>query len=176
MSKGDNLRCLPPREDGRKAPARRAIGIKRRPAGSLKAVTAEAIADVGGVRPAMALLGLSETRVYALADMGEPDEVTPARMEALSAAGSAAFANHFALLAGGIYVPLPRGADPAGLHLLTAEATADFGVFAATIVMALADGRVTRAEAREAIPRLDEALTALTRLRSELVDIEGREV
>jgi hypothetical protein len=151
------------------------VGLKRRPAGSIKEATARAIAEVGGARAAMALLGLSETRVYALADAGEPDRVTIERMEAMSAAGAAAFAEHFSLLAGGIYVPLPRGADPAGLHLLTAEATADFGAFAGAIVMALADARVTRGEATEALPRLDEALAAMTRLRAELVDIANGE-
>lgn len=147
----------------------RPIGRKPRQPGSLKEATSLAIGQVGGARRAMRLLGLSETRTYALADPDEPDLISRERLELLSQEGATAFAERLALLAGGVFLPLPKLACGPGLQLMTAEAMADFGAMAGKLVAALADGRLDRREARDVSPLLAEALRGIAALNAEVI-------
>lgn len=150
------------------AGSRSSVGLKRREPGSIAEATARAIHEVGGVRSAMAVLGLSQTRVYALTDPDERRRINAEGIEALCVAGATALAEHFALLAGGLFLPSGRDEGDSGLHRLTGAAAAEFGDFVRVQLAALADGRLTPAEAAEALRELEEALAPLTRLWGEL--------
>lgn len=153
--------------------SRQSVGLKRREPGSIAEATARAIHEVGGVRAAMAVLGLSQTRVYALTDPDERRRINAEGIEALCVAGAAALAEHFALLAGGLFLPAGRGEGSGGLHRLTGAAAAEFGDFVQIQFAALADGQMTPAEAASALRELEEALAPLTRLWSELRLLAG---
>lgn len=139
--------------------------MKRREPGTVKATVLDGFAQAGGIDRVMTITGLGKTRAYAMTDEGEADAHLQYRQAAaLSAAGVPTFAEHLSLLAGGVFLPLP--ADHGALGALTADAAQDFGTLMAHQVVALADGRVTADEAREALPKLAEVMQALAALHS----------
>lgn len=80
-------------------------------------------------------------------------------------------AEHLALCAGGVFVPLPREGD--AVAALTADAMREMGeavarIFASTSPLSEGGAAITANEARAALPEVHEALAALSNLYSRL--------
>lgn len=117
----------------------------------------------------MVRLGVGESQVYAYADPESPEQISFARVAALTDEQTPAAAEYLTGLAGGVFLPIPRSDTPIGA--LTAEAIRKQSQAAADLVDALADGRITRAEAIAALPELEAALRAWAQLRSSVAEI-----
>jgi hypothetical protein len=127
--------------------------------------------QVGGVKLAALRLSLGLSQTYAFADAQAHEEITFARVAALTSPAAPAAAEYLASLAGGYFQPLAAGEG--GAHQLTAEASREHGEAIASVVGALADGEISPAEAREALTQVDEALAAMCALRRLLLDAAG---
>ena len=133
-----------------------------------KAVVRRLFVQAGGITRVAVRLGLKEPTVYALADPGVDDEITFARVAALTEPGNPAAAEYLAGLAGGFFQPV-EGCPLGDAQSLTAAAAREHGEFIAVMVAALVDGKVTADEARVALPEIDDALRELCRLRAVLL-------
>ena len=146
---------------------------KRREGGTVKGTLARLVEQVGGVERAMARLQLGRSRVYAITDPDDAQQASFAQVAALTDAEGTAAAEFLAALAGGAFLPLPKGGG--ALPELTAETARAFGNLMAELVRDLADGKVTPAEARRARARLGEVLRAAAAIRAELDAIAATE-
>jgi hypothetical protein len=138
----------------------------RRPAtyGTDMAVIEAIFEQIGGVKRAMPVLGLEKSAVYLLkASAGQASYL---QVRQLTAAGSTAAAEDLAHLAGGIFVPLPKGEGR--LAGLTVEMVRESGEATATLMEALLDRKVTASEAPGAMQALDELSTVIAAIRAEL--------
>jgi hypothetical protein len=133
------------------------------------AAVRQLIDQAGGPKRVCIRLNLSLSQVYAYADPGEKDEISFARVAALTDREAPAAAEYLAHLAGGAFLPMPAGGST--LALLTAEAMREHAEACAELVRAMADGLVTAAEAGESLEEIDQALRALTHLRTAVADI-----
>jgi hypothetical protein len=153
--------------------------VKKRPYGEPKAVVANLFEEVGGVPKVMELLDLSRTRVYALADPDSTNEISYARVAALTEAGGVAAAQHLAALAGGIFLPVDK-ADEADWLALAGEASRRNARNIAALMESLSEtarspGEVDQQEAREILEILDEQLGVLAMQRAKLAGIAAGE-
>lgn len=139
--------------------------VKPRPAGTPKACLADLFAQAGGIQRVMVRLGLGQSQVYAYADPQSPEEITFARVAALTDHASPAAAEYLAALAGGGFLPV-QPPDAATIAALTEASLREHGQAMATIVGALADGAMTAPEAKAALPEIDDAVRALLALRA----------
>lgn len=128
-----------------------------------KAAVRRLVDQAGGAKQAAVRIGVAPATVYAYCDPGVPDEISFARVAALSTPQATAAAEYLAQLAGGVFLPVPSAATPIGA--LTAEAMQQHAEACAEIVRALGDGVISDAERAEAIRELDEAIHALVQLR-----------
>lgn len=128
-----------------------------------KAAIRRLIDQAGGPKRVAITLGCGESTVYAYADPHVSDEITFARVAALTGPGATAAAVYLALLGGGVFLPIPSAATPIGE--LTAQAMKQHAEACAEIVKAMADGVMTDDERPTAIRELDEAIAALVQLR-----------
>lgn len=133
-----------------------------------KAVVRRLFDQAGGIKRVAVRLGLKEPTVYALADPGVDDEITFARVAAITEPGMPAAAEYLAVLAGGFFQPI-EGFQTGDAQGLTASSAREHGEFIAVMVAALADGKVTAEEARQALPEIDDSLRELCRLRAVLL-------
>lgn len=125
--------------------------------------------QLGGVKRAAIRLGRGKTQTYDYASMERTDELTYAQACALTGTESPALAEHLALLAGGVFVPVSCKADDA--LQLTADAVRQHGEAMGAIVAGIQDGSLDAAEARTALVELDEAIGGLCSLRALLMTI-----
>ncbi|MFO1081897.1 MAG: phage regulatory CII family protein [Reyranellaceae bacterium] len=142
--------------------------VKPRAAGTPKACLGDLFAQAGGVQRVMVRLGLGQSQVYAYADPQSPEEISFARVAALTDAQCTAAAEYLSALAGGGFLPGPA-ADGADWGALTAEAMREHGEAMACLVAQLADGTFTAAEARASLPEVDDAVQALLALRARVL-------
>jgi hypothetical protein len=133
-----------------------------------KAAVRRLFDQVGGAKTVALRLSLGLSQTYAFADAGAHEEITFARVAALTSPTAPAAAEYLAGLAGGYFQPLAAGEG--GAQQLTAAACREHGEAIASVVAALADGQITAAEAREALTQVDEALAAMCALRRLLLD------
>lgn len=122
-----------------------------------------------GTKRVAVKLGLSVAQTYALADPGVSDEISFARIAALTEPGKTAAAEYLALLAGGAFLPVACKADDA--LQLTADAVRQHGEAMGAIVAGIQDGTLDAAEARASLVELDEAIGGLCSLRALLMSI-----
>lgn len=133
-----------------------------------KAAVARLFNEAGGVQNVAVLLALKPAQIYAFADPGQPEEISFARVAALTAPQATAAAEYLAGRAGGVFLPID--APDGDVGALTAESITQHGEAIASIVAALADGRLTGPERSKALQELDEALRALVQLRCAVVN------
>jgi hypothetical protein len=119
--------------------------------------------QAGGVPRAAIRIGVAPPTLYAYCDPGVSDEITFARVAALTCSATSAAAEYLAHLAGGVFLPIP--AIDGTLGALTAEAMKEHAEACASIVNAMADGRIDDGERQRSIRELDEAIAALVHLR-----------
>jgi len=124
--------------------------------------------QLGGVKRAAIRLGLKKSRTYDLADVDDDAAATWAQICALTGPEATAAAEYLALLAGGVFLPVP----PPGSAIaeLTAETLREYGEASADLVEKLAGG-LTADEAAAALAPLDGALRAVVRLRQAVSDV-----
>ena len=132
-----------------------------------KAAVRRLFDQAGGVKRAAVKLQLSQSQTYTFADPGEPDEISFARVAALSGPDTTAGAEYLALLAGGVFLPI--AAPNASLGDLTADSICQHGEACAELVRALTDQTIDPKEKGSALRELDEAIAALVRLRARVV-------
>jgi len=146
--------------------------VKRRVPGTVKACIVDLFAQAGGPKRVMVKLQLGEAQTYAFADPESPEQISFARVAALTGRDAPAAAEYLADLAGGVFMPLPHDGSEVGA--LTVEAVRESGEAAADLVQALLDGRLTPEEAQRALPNLGEALQAFARLHATVAAIARR--
>lgn len=143
--------------------------VKRRQPGTPKAAIADLIAQAGGVPRVQVRLGLGASQVYAYTDPQAADEMSFARVAALTDGSAPAAAEYLAALAGGAFAPgAPAGG--ADVQALTAESVRVHGEAIAVLLERLSDGQLSGAEARSALPDVDEAVQTLMALRAQLIE------
>lgn len=131
-----------------------------------KAAVRRLFDQLGGVKRVMVRLGYrSDSQVYAMADANDPAEITLAQAAQLSGPEAPAIAEYFALLAGGVFLPVPAANTAIGQ--LTADAMREAGVAGAVLVEGLIDG-MTPAEARIALPEVADVIRKFCQLQSQL--------
>lgn len=142
--------------------------IKPRQPGTVKAAIAALITEAGGVPLVQVKLGMGTSQVYAYTDPQAADEITFAKVAALTAASCSAAAEYLCALAGGAFLP---GAPPEGdIRALTAESVREHGEAIATLLEHMSDGKLSADEARSALPDLDQAVQSLMALRALLLE------
>ncbi len=134
-----------------------------------KAAVRRLFNENGGIKRTAVKLGLSETQTYAVSDPGTPDELSFARVAALTSHEAPAAAEYLAGLAGGVFLPVPCAEGDA--QALTADSVRQHGEAIAMIVDALATDGIDFDEAIKALPEIDDALRALCGLRSLVVGV-----
>jgi hypothetical protein len=142
---------------------------KPREPGTPKAAIQRLYQQKGSIENVQVLLGLKHTTVYAYADPGEPDEIKFAQVAALTDPTGTAAAEYLAQRAGGVFLPVASSDKTIGA--LTAEMVRSHGRAAADLVVALADNKLTRAEAARALPDLEAALAALALVLSSVAEV-----
>ena len=104
----------------------------------------------------------SPSTVYAYADPGVDKDITYPQVAALTGPDAPACAEHLALLAGGVFVPVAPRQEP--LASLTADTMKESTEACAALVRATVDGALTAAGARAALPELEEMIRAAVQL------------
>lgn len=143
--------------------------MKPRAVGTPKAAVSDLVNQAGGIERVMVKLSIGQAEAYAWTDPQSPKEITFARVAALTGEACTAGAEYLARLAGGLFLPMPRRDTPIGS--LTAESMRRHGAAAAGLIEALADSKLSQAEAQKALPDIDAALRALSLLHSTVADI-----
>jgi hypothetical protein len=150
---------------------RSTIGYKPRRPGSLDEVLSRAFAQAGGVKAVADVLpGRTAKRLYEAASPdADPSRDThlmyaEARLLTRAMAGRVtAMAEDMALLAGGVFLPALN--DSMGtVGAQAGRFGREVGEAMAAVYSALEDGRITRAEAEEALPQVREAMEAAAEL------------
>ncbi len=136
--------------------------VARREITSPKFAVGELFAQNDGVKHVMVKLGVGKTTAYAFTDEQAPDEISFARVAALTGPKAPACASYLALLAGGVFLPIaPEDAD---MSTLCADDLRAHGEAVACVVDGLRDGKLTNGEGRKALEKILAALRALTGL------------
>lgn len=132
-----------------------------------KGAVSEQFAQVGGIKMAMNRLGIGQSQAYAFTDPQSEEEISFARMAALTSPTATAGAEFMCFMAGGIFMPVIGRSDCHALELMEiAEQAREHGNAIAVLLTAVNDGTVTDAERQEALPRVDAALRGLAKLRA----------
>lgn len=134
-----------------------------------KAAIRRVYEQLGGIKRAAIRLNRGKTQTYDYASMERTDELTYAQACALTGAESPALAEHLAMLADGVFVPVACKVDDA--LKLTADAVRQHGEAMGAIVAGVQDGTLDAKEARGALVELDEAICGLCSLRALLLSI-----
>jgi hypothetical protein len=137
--------------------------VKPRQYDSPKACIAELFAERGGVENVMVLLGLGRTTTYAFADPREAEEISFARVAALTVPDAPAAAEYLARRAGGVFLPvIPEEAD---LAALCADDMRAHGEALAGVVATLS-APATGEQLQGELAKIDSALRTLAGLRA----------
>ncbi|QEX18523.1 hypothetical protein FRZ44_38300 [Hypericibacter terrae] len=149
---------------------------KPRPAGSLKSVLAETVAQLGGLERAGDWIGRSRTQVARFTDPAEADSFpTIDQIRTWEAAlGRPLVTTFMALEAGALLLTMPQGEDGAAAVDLAAigQETAElFRVYGE----ALRDGSISRGEAGAMVKEIDDVAAALVTARAHLVEIRDEQ-
>lgn len=140
---------------------------KPRAYGDNKTVVGDLIEGAGGHKAVAHRFGLNLSMIYAYCDPAQDKEISLARAAALTSPKNTVAAEYLAHLAGGAFLPLPRGEG--SMAHLTADLARETGETISRIVAALADGNMDLAEAEGSLGDIDDALPALMGLRAEVL-------
>jgi hypothetical protein len=137
---------------------------KPREYGSTKDIVTRLVDQAGGIKAAAFILGKSATQAQAYTDPARPDDISFDDVRRLAAAiRSEAVAEDAASLAGGEFIP---GSVPKETFAnLSASAAHDWGGFTASVIRAMADGRIDRLEKAETLRGLDTIIRAMVSAR-----------
>lgn len=126
------------------------------------------IKEAGDYKRVMVKLGIGQTRVYGFTDPNSDEEISFARVAALTSAESTAAARYLAQLAGGVFCPVPK-ADQIGavMERIAGSAKSHGGAISET-VKAIADGMVTAAESAAVRAEIRKAISDLVSLERAL--------
>lgn len=147
--------------------SRASIGYKPRRPGSMEDVLSTAFAQAGGVKAVADVLpGRKAARLYEAAGPdAEPNHETrlfydEVRLLTRAMGGRVtAIAEDMALLAGGVFLP-PLGENDGCVGAQAGRFGREVGEAMASVFEALADGTITVAEAKTALPQVREAIDA----------------
>jgi hypothetical protein len=136
--------------------------VKPREITSPKHAVGELFEQNGGLKHVMVKLAIGKTTAYAFTDPQAPDEISFARVSALTGPEATAAASYLALLAGGVFLPVaPEDAD---VSTLCADDLRAHGEAVACLVDGLRDGKLTNGEAKKALEKILGALRTLAGL------------
>lgn len=121
----------------------------------------------GGIERTMVKLGLKKSTTYDFFDPQGEGDLSFARAAALTSPTAAAAAEYFALLAGGVFLPIAP--EEATAATLCADDARAHGEATAAVVTALAEGKLNSTVSKWALEKIDNALRALTGLRAVIV-------
>lgn len=143
---------------------------KPRRYGTVHAVIARAFDQLGGLEHASELLDRPADWLYAAAD---PDRerrkqanLTLDQARIMCRHGAVALAEDMATQAGGLFLPPVPDTAPAAMQAALAAYATESGQAMAEIITRAADGVFDQADARAALPEIDDALRALMGLRA----------
>jgi hypothetical protein len=122
----------------------------------------------GGHKHVMVKLDVGQTRAYGFTDERSEENISFARVAALTSETATAAARYLAQLAGGFFCPLPNRKKGATLAML-AECARSHGEAIGKTAAALADGQVDRSEVPALVKEIDEAICDLASLRGSAV-------
>jgi hypothetical protein len=131
---------------------------------STKACVADLFKECGGHKCAIDRFGISLRRAYNFTTLASDEQISFARVAALTSAKATAAARYLATLAGGVFVPL-AAVKSASVLKLVSEAARDDGQAISDAVKVQADGVVTRCEAAAVVKEIDAAIADLAALR-----------
>lgn len=154
-------------ETVRAEPAVKFLPQKPRAYGDNKTIVGELIEGAGGHKAVAHRFGLNLSMIYAYCDPAQDKEISLARAAALTSPLNTVAAEYLSHLAGGAFMPLPRG--DGSMMMLTADLAREVGETVSSIVSGLADGAMNLAEAETALKEIDDDLAIMMALRAEVL-------
>lgn len=145
---------------------------KPREPGSLKEAVNDLFQQIGR-KTVAAKLDLSMTQVAALTDQQSPEKLSLDRAVLLSGPEATAFAEFFALLCRGVFLPVAP--EDAELPALAASDVRAHGEATAEIIAALRDGKMDKSEAGPALAKVRASLRVFVGLYAAVDSIVKQE-
>ncbi len=151
--------------------------LKRRKYGSTKAVISELFKQAGGIPTVMEILDLGRTRAYDFTDPNSDAELSLERVEKLVRETKATvISEHFAFLAGGVFLPIETLDNDVDWHSLASRAslknaTNIGGILNSISPASITPGYIDAEEARGLIKKLDTQFSLLAHQRQLLITI-----
>lgn len=155
--------------------------LKRRKYGSTKAVITELFKQAGGIPAVMEILDIGRTRAYDFTDPNGDAELSLERVEKLVRETSATvISEHFAFLAGGVFLPIETLDEDIDWHSIAARASLKNAANIGGILDSISPtsetpGYIDAEEARELIKKLDKHFSLLALQRQLLIGIIEQE-
>jgi hypothetical protein len=146
--------------------------VKLRAYGETKTVVGKAVDEAGGVQRVMGLLDRSQSVVYGYTDCKvDRADLTVDQARKLTAfADVRAFAEDFAKLAGGLFVPGPDSEAHSTWAAIGSLCGKDGAAFQGRLLHALQDGEISAAEHRQLEKEVDDLVRAVCAARAKLAD------
>ena len=151
--------------------------LKRRKYGSTKAVVSELFRQAGGIPAVMEILDIGRTRAYDFTDPNGDAELSLERVEKLVRDTEATvISEHFAFLAGGVFLPIETLDEEVDWHSIAARASLKNaanigGILDSISPSSITPGYIDAEEARELIKKLDKQFSLLAHQRQLLIGI-----
>jgi hypothetical protein len=164
--------------------------MKPRPLGSAPEALTRLFAEIAqiegyeptaGAKLAANFLGVSDSLIRKASDPDQPEDLGFRRVAMLTERFAArAAAEHLALCAGGIFLPLPAGDGQGRWHDLGAIASEEFSQVIAALFRATSNtgpggADITPAERRKLVAEIDDVIRVMVEMRSRLRGHEGHE-
>lgn len=162
---GDKVSARP--ETVRAEPKAAFLPQKPRSYGDVKSMVVDLIDGAGGAKIVAHRFGLNISMIYAMADPASDKDMSFARVSSLTSPENPVAAEYLAAVAGGVFMPVPRGAGT--LVKLTADLAREAGETVSRVIAAVADGEMTADEAPAALEDIDQQLVVLMALRAEVL-------
>lgn len=142
---------------------------KLREYGTTKEVVSRLVDDAGGIQRAAIICARAASQMYAYCEPAVGAQLTLDQARRLAAASKThILAEDFALIAGGVFMPIVASQDP--LLELSAKSAEEHGEMIAALVRALSDNKLTQAERVALLAELDDSLRALVAILAKLVN------
>lgn len=146
----------------------------------LKVRFAELLARVGGIEAAAGFCRVGKSTLARYGSLADADAECFAPVDVVrdleSLVGEPVVTAHLAIEAGGMFMAVPkRPGGRATLLDLSARKAKESADLTAAICTGLADGKFCAADAKRALPELDDILSVLAAMRGELLAISEEE-
>lgn len=144
--------------------------MKPRPAGSIYDAITRAVGQIeGGLTAAAEIIDRPRSALHAAGDPDTPQrkrvKLTYAEACALAGAGGVALAEHIALKAGGVFLPVDA-TSVACIHAGAAAFSREAGEAVCEVIQRASDGTFCAKDREAALPQIDDAIRALLALRA----------